>query len=141
MDKMEPIKKGNNMTTEDYIKFANEVIAEGNCISTDKEFVTLFKDCRNGNLLRAFMLSELINRFKKNNYKEFECTNKELKEFFYVSINRIEKAKADLIKKGFISVVLRGLPAKTHITVNIEKIYKEVSKLNKKQLTEEKNKF
>lgn len=121
------------MTTEDDIKFVNEVLAERNCISTDKEFVTLFKDCRNGNLLRAFMLSELINRFKKNNNKEFECTNKELKEFFYVSIDRIKRAKADLIKKGFISVVLRGLPAKTHIMVNIEKIYKEVSKLKNKR--------
>lgn len=132
MDKMEPIKKGNNMTTEDDIKFVNEVLAERNCISTNKEFVMLFKDCRNGNLLRAFMLSALINRFKKNNDKEFECTNKELKEFFHVSIDQIKRAKADLIKKGFISIVLRGLPAKTHITVNIEKIYKEVSKLNNK---------
>ncbi len=36
MDKMEPIKKGNNMTTEDDIKFVNEVLAERNCISTNK---------------------------------------------------------------------------------------------------------
>lgn len=129
MDNLEQNKKGNNMTTEDDINFVNEVLAEENCISTNKEFVMLFDNCSNGQLLRAFMLSELIKRFKKNNNKEFECTNQELKELFHVSIDQIKRAKSDLIKKGFISVDLIGLPAKTHIMVNIEKIYKEVSKL------------
>lgn len=126
---MESINKGNSMITEDNKNFLNEILSEENCISTCKEFVMLFDNCSNGQLLRAFMLSELIKRFKKNNNKEFECTNQELKEIFHVSIDQIKRAKSDLIKKGFISVDLRGLPAKTHIMVNIEKIYKEVSKL------------
>lgn len=115
------------MTTEDDIKFVNEVLAEENCISTNKEFVMLFDDCSNGQLLRAFMLSELINRFKKNNNKAFECTNQTLKEIFHVSMYQIKRAKADLIKKGFISA-----NRKSYITVNIEHVLKELSKLNNK---------
>ena len=128
MDNLEQNKKGNNMTTEDDINFVNEVLAEENCISTNKEFVMLFDDCRNGQLLRAFMLSELINRFKKNNNRIFKCTNKTIKDVFHVSMYQIKRAKADLVKKGFISIERRY-----YITVNIETIYKELSKLNNKQ--------
>lgn len=93
MDKVYTITKGNNMTTEDDIKFVNEVLAEENCISTNKEFVMLFDDCGNGQLLRAFMLSELINRFKKITTKNSNAQIKSLKSFFTFLCTKLKERK------------------------------------------------
>lgn len=135
MDKNESITKRNIMTTEDDINFVNEVLGEENCIFIRPEFLSFFDGYSNTRFLKAFMLEEFIKLFLKNKGQAFKYTNNQIAQKLLYPKNKIGRflrARADLIKKGFISV-----DKKSYITVNAEHILKELSKLNKKQLTEE----
>lgn len=73
------------------------------------------------NYERAAMLSQYIYVSDTVHRKEFLYQND---NFLYSigSIDKIKKAKAWLVKEGLISVKLKGLPARSYITVNHEKI-------------------
>lgn len=143
MDNLEQNTKGNSMTkeiktaedntfcTEEEKNFINKIISKEDCLSTNADFLYFFEGYANTRFLRAFLLGEFIKLFQKNKGKTFKCTNKQIAQrFFYTKsqTGRIVRAKADLVKKGFISIERRY-----YITVNIETIYKELSKLNNKQ--------
>lgn len=73
------------------------------------------------NYEKAAMLSQYIFVSDTVHRKEFLYQND---NFLYSigSVDKIKKAKAWLVKEGLISVKLKGLPARSYITVNHEKI-------------------
>lgn len=73
------------------------------------------------NYERAAMLSQYIYVSDTVHRKEFLYQND---NFLYSigSIDKIKKAKAWIVKEGLISVKLKGLPARSYITVNHEKV-------------------
>jgi hypothetical protein len=73
------------------------------------------------NYEKAAMLSQYIFVSDTVRRKEFLYQND---NFLYSigSVDKIKKAKAWLVKEGLISVKLKGLPARSYITVNHEKI-------------------
>lgn len=73
------------------------------------------------NYEKAAMLSQYIFVSDTVRRKEFLYQND---NFLYSigSVDKIKKAKAWLVKEGLVSVKLKGLPARSYITVNHEKV-------------------
>jgi len=82
-----------------------------------------------GKLTAGVMLSQLMYWWSSVNGREFYKTDDELREETGLSKEEIKSAKKTLVSKGFITYKLKGIPAKTHYIINIEKIINELTSL------------
>ena len=81
-----------------------------------------------GSITCGLLLSQLIYWAKTKNYEEFWKTNEQLCEELCMGREELKLAKKRLIKLGFVSAKLKGLPAKTFYEVNRDKIIETLSK-------------
>lgn len=80
-----------------------------------------------GGVTTGLMLSQLVYWARAMDYKEFYKTNKEFSEELGMSLDEFKSAKKKLVLKGFISVKRKGVPARSHYLVNVDKVIFELS--------------
>ena len=97
-----------------------------------------------GSITAGLLLSQLVYWSKAMGYNEFYKTDKDFSDELGMSVKEIRGAKNKLKKQELVDVKVKGVPAKSYYTVNIEKIIKiitesKVKTLNKKQTEKENN--
>lgn len=85
-----------------------------------------------GSITAGILLSQLIYWSKAMKYKEFYKTDADFMEELGMSIKELRNAKKKLVELGFVTSKLKGVPAKTHYTVNIKEIITVITSLPKR---------
>ncbi len=73
-----------------------------------------------GNVTAALVLSQLVYWLDRVEGNEFWKTDADLAEELGVSAHQVRRARQQLMKWGYLTCVVRGLPARTHHTVDLE---------------------
>jgi hypothetical protein len=75
-----------------------------------------------GSITAGYLLTQLIFLSRSFGYREFCQTDAELQRDYRLGRRELADNRKKLISLGVISVVRKGVPAKLHYRINIEKI-------------------
>src|SRR5690606_23033761 len=75
-----------------------------------------------GSITDGYLLTQLTYLYQQADYQPFSPRDEYLREKYDFGDRELRGARSRLKKKGLISTTLKGVPAKLHYTINMDKI-------------------